>query len=121
MCLEITTDAIDSDLSKEFAFALKEAKLGKSLNEALNDLKIRIPSKNVNNVLLNIIEANEYGHSINDSLNNQIDYLIDKKVLDIKGQINQIPTKISIISVLIFLPLIILLIISPVLINYFIK
>lgn len=120
-CLEVTTDAIDSDLSSEFKEVLKEVKLGKSLTEALNDLKVRIPSKSVNNVLLNIIESNTYGNNIVDSLNNQIDYLTDKRILDIKGQINKLPTKISIVSVLLFIPLIMLLILGPVLINYFVK
>lgn len=121
LCLQITSDAIDSDLSTEFKVALKEIKLGKSLNEALEDLKLRIPSKTVKNVILSIIESNVYGNSLEDSLNNQIEYLTDKRILDIKGQINKMPTKISVISVLLFIPLIMLLILGPVLINYFIK
>ncbi|MBE6148670.1 MAG: type II secretion system F family protein [Firmicutes bacterium] len=121
LCLEITSDAIDSDLSLEFKVALKEVKLGKSLTEALEDLKKRIPSKTVNNVLLNVIESNVYGNSIVDSLNNQIEYLTDKRILEIKGKINKMPTKISVVSVLLFIPLIMLLILGPVLINYFVK
>lgn len=121
LCLQTTSDAIDSDLSTEFKVALKEVKLGKSLTEALEDLKKRIPSKSVRNVLLNIIESNVYGNSIVDSLNNQIEYLTDKRILAIKGKINKMPTKISVVSVLLFIPLIMLLILGPVLINYFIK
>lgn len=119
LCLEITSEAIDSDLSTEFKVALKEVKLGKSLTEALEDLKLRIPSKTVENVLLNIIEANVYGNSIASSLNNQIEYLTDKRILEIKGKINKMPTKISVVSVLLFIPLIMLLILGPVLISYF--
>lgn len=121
VCLEITTDAIDSELSKEFSQALKESKLGKSLNESLNDLKNRIPSKTVNNIILNLIESNVYGNSITSSLENQIEYITDKRMLEIKGKINKMPTKISIVSVLFFIPLILLLILSPVIINYFVK
>lgn len=120
-CLEITTNSIDSELSDEFKIVLKEAKLGKSLTESLNDCKERIPSKNVCNVLLNIIESNTYGNNIVDSLNNQIDYLMDKRILNIKEQINKMPTKISIISVILFIPIIMLLILGPILINYFFK
>lgn len=118
LCLEITSDAIDSDLSTEFKVALKEVKLGKSLTESLENLKKRIPSKTVNNVILNLIESNVYGNSIVDALNNQVEYITDKRILEIKGQINKLPTKISIVSVLFFIPLIILLILAPVLINY---
>ena len=117
-CLVITTESIDSDLSNEFKYVLNEVKLGKSLTESLNDCKNRIPSKSVRDVLLNIIESNTYGNNIVDSLNNQIDYLMDRRILDIKGQINKIPTKISIISVLFFIPLVLLLILGPVIISY---
>ncbi|MBQ6841198.1 MAG: type II secretion system F family protein [Bacilli bacterium] len=119
LCLQITSDAIDSDISTEFKVALKQIRLGKSLTEALEDLKTRIPSKNVNNVILSLIESNVYGNSIVDSLNNQIEYLTDKRILEIKGRINKMPTKISVVSVLLFIPLIMLLILGPVLINYF--
>ncbi len=118
-CLVVTTDSIDSELSREFKYVLSEVKLGKSLTESLNDCKNRIPSKSVRDVLLNIIESNTYGNNIVDSLDNQIDYLMDRRILDIKGQINKIPTNISIISVLFFIPVVMLLILGSVLINYF--
>lgn len=121
VCLDVTTDSIDSDLSNEFKEALKEVKLGKSLNEALENLRNRIPSKTVNNVILNLIESNTYGTSIVDALNNQIEYITDKRILEIKGQINKMPTKISIVSVIFFIPLVVLLVLGPVLIKYFIK
>ena len=119
MCLEITSDSIDSDFSSEVKQSLNEVKLGKSLTEALQDLHNRIPSKAIKNVILNLIEANLYGNSIGDALQNQIDYITDKRILDIKAQINKIPTKISIISVLFFVPLILMLILAPILIQYF--
>ena len=81
----------------------------------------RIPSKSVCNVILNIIEANEFGNSIEGALTNQINYLTDKRILDIKESINKMPMKISIVSVLLFLPLMILLILGPIFINYIFK
>lgn len=119
MCLEITSDSIDSEFSSEVKKALSEIKLGKSLTEALQNLHNRIPSKAIKNVILNLIEANLYGNSIADALQNQIEYITDKRILDIKSQINKIPTKISIISVIFFIPLILMLILSPILIQYF--
>lgn len=121
MCLEITSDSIDSEFSNEVKQSLNEVKLGKSLTEALQNLHNRIPSKAIKNVILNLIEANLYGNSIVDALQNQIDYITDKRILDIKSQINKIPTKISIVSVLFFIPLILMLILSPLLIQYFFK
>ncbi len=119
VCLENTCDAIDSEISLEFKEVLKEVKIGKSMTEALNDAKKRIPSKNVNNILLNLTESYTYGTSVTDTLENQIEYLTDKRILDIKGKINKIPTQISIISVLFFIPLIMLLILGPIILEYF--
>ena len=121
ICLETASNAIDSEMSYEIREMLKEMKLGKSLTEALEDLRLRMPSKTVNNVILNLIETSEYGNSIIDALNNQIEYITDKRILAIKGQINKMPTKISVISVLIFIPLVLLLILGPILINYLFK
>ncbi len=121
LCIETACNAIDSEMSAEMKEVLKEVKLGKSLTEALEDLRLRMPAKTVNNVILNLIETSEYGNSIIDALNNQIEYITDKRILEIKGQINKMPTKISVISVCIFVPLILLLIIGPVLINYLFK
>lgn len=122
LCMQITCDAVSNNvMSDEFKKCLNDVKLGKSFSESLNDLMKRIPSKSVSNVLLNIIEANDFGNSISDSLNNQVNYLTDKRILEIKGQINRMPTKISIVSVILFIPLMLILILGPVLINYIAK
>ena len=121
LCLKTTSEAVDSELSREFSVALRECEVGKSLTEALENLKRRIPSKIVNNVILNIIEANVYGNSLQGILDNEVEYIMDKRIMNIKGKINKMPTKISIISVLLFIPLIMILILGPVLISYFIK
>ena len=121
LCISITSKSIDSDLSTEFKRMIDEVGYGKSLTEGLRDLMKRIPSKSVCNVILNIIEANEFGNSIEGALTNQINYLTDKRILDIKESINKMPMKISIISVLLFLPLMMLLILGPIFINYILK
>ena len=59
-----------------------------------------------------------FGNSILDTMNNQIEFLRDKQILEIKGLINKIPNKISIISVVFIVPLILLMILGPVLINF---
>ena len=118
--LEITADNIDSELSEEFKYALTEMKYGKSLDEALEDLKYRIPSDTINNILLNIRESNMFGNNIVETLYNQIDYITDKRTMEMKEAINKIPMKISVVSVVFMIPLIMLLILGPVLIEYFI-
>ena len=119
--LVLTTTNVDSELSSEFKKTLAEVKLGKSLNEALNDMKKRIPSEAINNTILNMIEANMFGNSLTDSLKNQIDFLREKQMLDVKAEINKLPTKVSIISVVFFIPIMLLIILAPVLIDYLIS
>lgn len=116
--LEIATENVDSEISSEFKKALMETKFGKSLMESLEDMKKRIPSETVNNILLNITQTSVFGSSILETMYNQIDFLRDKQILEIKGQINKIPNKISIVSVIFIVPLILLLVLGPVLLTY---
>ena len=116
--LEVAVFNVDSEISKEFRKTLFEVKFGKSLIEALEDMKKRIPSETINNIILNITQTNVFGSSILDTMYNQIDFLRDKQILEIKGQINKIPNKISIISVIFIVPLILILVLGPVVIGY---
>ena len=92
--LEVTVFNIDSELSNEFKKALMEIKFGRSLIEVLDSMKKRIPSETINNIILNITQTNMFGNRILDTMYNQIDFLRDKQILEIKGQINKIPNKI---------------------------
>lgn len=116
--LEITCFNVNSELSEEFKRTVFEMKFGKSLIEALDSMKKRIPSETINNIILNITQTNIFGNSILETMNNQIDFLREKQLLEVKEQINQIPNKVSIISVLFVLPLILILIIAPFLISF---
>ena len=116
--ITITVNSVDGDLSFEFKEALRQTGFGKSLTESLNDMQMRIPSDSVNNIILALTQANIYGSSIISTLNNQIDYLREKRKMEIKAQISKVPTKISIISVFFFIPLILLIILGPVLLSF---
>ena len=115
--LEITCYNIDSELSSEFKRSLMEIKFGRSLMEALDDLKKRIPSDTINNIILNITQTSVFGNSIIDVMNNQVEFLRDKQILEVKSQINKIPNKVSIVSVLFIVPLILLMVLGPFIIN----
>lgn len=116
--LEVTISNVDSELSNEFKRVLFEIKFGKSLIEALEDLKKRMPSETINNILLNITQTDVFGNSILETMYNQIDFLREKQVLEIRGEINKIPNKVSIISVIFVVPLILMLILGPYFINF---
>ncbi|MBE6154603.1 MAG: hypothetical protein E7163_03425 [Firmicutes bacterium] len=116
--LNLTTENIDSEISLEFRKTLAEVNLGKSLNESLEAMKKRIPSDTINNAILNMIQSNTFGNSIIDSMYTQIDYLREKQMLDVKAEIAKLPTKVSVISVIFFVPIMMLIILAPVLISY---
>lgn len=109
---------IDSEISSEFKETLKHVNFGKSLTESLTLMQTRIPSLAVNNIILNMQQSNLFGNSIIDTMHNQLDYIKEKQINDIKSEINKIPNKISIFSVIFFIPLLLLIILGPVLIEF---
>lgn len=117
--LEIASNNVSCELSDEVKYTLKEIKFGKSLEEALDDLRNRMASDVVSNIVLNIKESAVFGTNIIENLDSQISFLRDKKIMDIKEVINKIPIKISAVSVIFFIPILMLLILSPILIEYF--
>lgn len=112
---------IDSEISSEFKETIKQVNFGKSLTESLSVMSMRIPSLTINNIILSMEQSNLFGNSIIETMYNQLDFLKDKQIMDIKAQINKIPNKISIFSVLFFIPLILLIILGPVLIDFLLK
>lgn len=115
--IKMACQYIDSEISDEFKETLKQVNFGKSLAESLSLMNQRIPSLTIRNIILNIEQSNMFGNSIIDTMYNQLDFLKEKQVNDIKSEINKLPNKISIVSVLFFIPLIILIILGPMLIS----
>lgn len=116
--IEVTTRNVSGNLSNEFKEALREVIFGKSLNEALRDMQDRIPSVTINNIVLSLTQANLYGNSIIENLYQQVDYLREKRKLEVKGRISKVPILISVISVLFFVPLLLFIILGPILLEY---
>ncbi len=117
--LEITSNAIDSELSNEIKKTLKEIKYGKSLTMALNDLRKKIPSANINNVILNMNECYLSGGNLVETLNEQVIYIRSVKKSYIKEKINKLPIQISVVSVIFIVPMILLLLLAPAIMRYF--
>ena len=117
--IDVTVDSSNGELTNEFKEVLREVKYGKSLTEAMEDLEDKIPSDTIKNIILSLTQADLYGSSIIESLHNQIDYLREKRKMEIKAVISKVPVKISIISVFFFIPLVLIIILGPVLLQYF--
>ena len=116
--ITVTIESVDSEISNEFKNMLREIKFGKSLNESLTDMQKRIPSEEINNIILSLTESNIFGSSIISNISNQIEYLREKRRLEMKAEISKLPIKISVVSVFFFIPLILLIIIGPVILSY---
>ena len=115
--IEVTANSIDSALSREFKKAINDVNFGKDLDEALEELKYHIPSDTINNIILNIRQANKFGNNIIQTVYSQIDYIREKRLLETKAFISKIPVKISIVSVVFFIPILLLLLLGPMIIN----
>lgn len=116
--IDVTTANVSGILSDEFKETVREVNFGKSLNEALSDMQARIPSDTINNIILSLTESNLYGNSIIKNLYNQIDFLREKRKMEVKGRISKVPILISVISVFFFIPLLLLLIVGPIILDY---
>jgi len=116
--IDVTTTNVSGILSNEFKETVREVSFGKSLNEALSDMQERIPSDTINNIVLSLTESNLYGNSIIENLYNQIDFLREKRKMEVKGRISKVPVLISVVSVFFFIPLLLLLILGPILLEY---
>ena len=108
---------VEGNLSSEFKKALSEVKFGKSLSECLSNMKLSIPSETINNIIISVTQSNTFGSSAVTTLYTQIDYLREKKIMEVKAKISKVPTKISIVSVLFFVPLLLLIILAPVILD----
>ena len=116
--IDVTVESSSGELNDEFKEVLREVKFGKSLTEAMEDMQENIPSDTIRNIILSLTQADLYGSSIIKSLYNQIDYLREKRRMEVKGEISKIPIKISIISVFFFIPLVLIIILGPVVLQY---
>ena len=114
----VTIANVTGELATEFENAMKEVSFGKSMVEALKDMEKYIPSENINNIVLSLCQSSLYGSSVINNLYDQIDFIREKRKMEIKSAISKIPIKISVISVLFFVPLILIIILGPVLLDF---
>ena len=115
---EVTTKNVSGVLSDEFKESIRQVQFGKSLSESLYDMQDRIPSETINNIILSLTQANMYGNGIIENLNMQIDYLREKHKMEVKGRISKVPVLISVISVFFFIPMLLIIILGPILLDY---
>lgn len=97
--IAITTDIVDNELSIEFKKVLNDLKVGKSLEESLMLLESRIPSESINNILINIREANRFGNDISSSIDKQLSLINAKQEKKLIKKYKVVPLYLTIVSI----------------------
>ncbi len=116
--LSLVVKNINNDLSYEFSKALKEVEIGKSFALSLEEMQKRIPSEEINNLILNICEAMRSGNDIENTLNIEINSLREKRFLIIKNKLSKIPLKVLILTIILIGPIIAIIFYGPTIIDY---
>ena len=115
--IELTSSKIDNSISYEFKQMLKNVDKGNSIADAINMMMKYIPSEIVNSALITLKEGYELGNPINDTLNEIVIFLKDKRVYNVKNEINVFPIKFTIITFFVFIPIIVLIVVLPYLVR----
>lgn len=110
VALEKTCNNIESPLSLEFKHTIRDIKVSQNVNDSLMQLRKKIPSEIIRNVIMNLNEANNNGIKLIDVLPKQIKYLNDYEEYQVKRVNRSLPIKFIGIVIFVFLPIMVLLI-----------
>lgn len=98
--LILTTSVLDNELSYEFRKELGNIKNGKTLEEGLSSLTLRIPSLIINNIITSIIEASRYGNNVLESILLQLEYIKEIKEKRVLRSYRVVPYKAALLSLM---------------------
>jgi archaellum biogenesis protein FlaJ (TadC family) len=100
--IKYTNTSLPSNrLSYELSKVVRDTDLGIDFVKSINEVEKMIPSNSINNMLTMIASASKYGNKLSDSINKELDYLIDKYNHEVINRYKCIPFK-YIISCLLF-------------------
>lgn len=98
--LILTTSVLDNELSYEFRKELGNIKNGKTLEEGLSSLTLRIPSLIINNIITSVIEASRYGNNVLESILLQLEYIKEIEEKRVLRSYRVIPYKAALLSLM---------------------
>ena len=90
---------VENDLSKEFEKTIDLMDLGRSVDEGLSTLSSHIPSVFVNNIIIDIMEANRLGNNIQESIKLQLSLIKAKRDRELISELKSVPLKLTMLSV----------------------
>lgn len=98
--LILTTSVLDNELSYEFRKELGNIKNGKTLEEGLSSLTLRIPSLIINNIITSVIEASRYGNNVLESILLQLEYIKEIEEKRVLRSYRVVPYKAALLSLM---------------------
>lgn len=98
--LILTTSVLDNELSYEFRKELGNIKNGKTLEEGLSSLTLRIPSLIINNIITSVIEASRYGNNVLESILLQLEYIKEIEEKRVLRSYRVVPYKTALLSLM---------------------
>lgn len=111
--LKIISENTDNELSDEIKLMVNSIDCGKSFKESIDDILKFIPSINVRTVFLSLKDSVELGSSLNETVRNILEFLKEKKNIEINNKYNKIPVKFVLTTILIYIPFLLLVIYAP--------
>lgn len=98
--LILTTSVLDNELSYEFRKELGNIKNGKTIEEGLSSLTLRIPSLIINNIITSVIEASRYGNNVLESILLQLEYIKEIEEKRVLRSYRVVPYKAALLSLM---------------------
>jgi len=101
------------DLSEEFEMVAQEMKAGKAKDAVLRDMSERCGVQDVSSFVTVLIQSQQFGTSIADALRVYASEMRDKRVMRAEEAANKLPTKMTLATMMLTVPPLLLILIGP--------
>ncbi len=115
--LNVTCERVPGELANEFRQMLFEKSVGKSLTDAMNSMRERLPSEVIDNIIISLVQSIRMGTSVVTTLHNQVNYLRDARFMLAREKAGKLPNKMSSIAVLFLLPSLLIILGGPIILS----
>ena len=109
--IKMTNKTIDNSISKMFEGVLENIRIGKSLDEALNDLLVILPNDILANIIISLREANIDGNDVTKGIESQLNLINNRKNKLIVSYYKFIPFRMGLCSIISIIVMLLVLII----------
>lgn len=101
------------DLAEEYEIVAHEMKAGKDRSAVLRDMAERTGVQDISSFVTVLIQSQTFGTSIAESLRVYSDEMRDKRVMRAEEKANKIPTKMTLATMMLTVPPLIILLVGP--------